>query len=76
MDMRHHMWGVEKRRRTAGLVVGVSTLPFTDYPSRGTSSELEAGGAGESIAFNSEEEVCILRKRILFIKKEGGSRWG
>ena len=58
-----------------GVCGGALTLPFTDFPSRGMSSELEVGEAGDSPTVGSEEEAPIalrLRKRILFIKKEGG----
>ena len=37
-----------------------STLPFTDCPAGGTSLELEAGEARDSLAFSSKEEVAIL----------------
>ena len=35
-------------------------LPFTNFPSRGTSSELEAGKAGDSLTVGSEEEATML----------------
>ena len=52
---------------------GASTLPFIGYPSRVTSSELEAGEAGDSPFFGSEVAILPpgLRKRILFIKSRG-----
>ena len=34
---------------------GASTWPFTNCPSRGTSSEFEVGEAGDSTAFGSKE---------------------
>ena len=38
---------------------GASTLPFTNCPSGGTSSMLEAGEVGDSLAFGPKEEVAI-----------------
>ena len=38
-----------------GVCGGALTLPFIDFPSRGTSSELEAGKAGNSLTLGSEE---------------------
>ena len=43
-----------------GVCGGALTRPFTDFPSEGTSSELEAGEAGDPPAVGSEEEVAIL----------------
>ena len=49
-------------RRGSGLQFcgGALTLPFTDFPSWGTSSELEAGKAGNSPTVGSEEEAAML----------------
>ena len=49
-------------RRGSGLQVfeGPLTLPFTDFPSWGTSSELQAGKAGDSRTVGSEEEATML----------------
>ena len=41
-----------------GVCGGALTLPFIDFPSWGTSSELEAGKAGNSPTDGSEEEFC------------------
>ena len=39
---------------------GALTLPFTDFPSKGTSSEVEAGKPGDSPTVGSEEEAAML----------------
>ena len=43
-----------------GVCGGAITLPFTDFPSWGTSLELEAGKAGDSPIVGSEEEAAML----------------
>ena len=39
---------------------GALTLPFIDFPSGGTSLELEVGEAGDSPTLGSKEEVAML----------------
>ena len=43
-----------------GVCGGALTLPLADFPSGGTSSELEAGEAGDSPLVGFEEEATIL----------------
>ena len=43
-----------------GVCGGALTLPFIDFPSWGTSSELEAGKAGDSPTVGFEEEAAML----------------
>ena len=43
-----------------GVCGGALTLPFSDFPSWGTSLELEAGKAGNSPTVGSEEEAAML----------------
>ena len=62
-----------------GVYGGALTLPFTDFPSGGTSSELEAGKVGDSPTAGSEEEAAMLplgSERGSSSSKSKGSRWG
>ena len=55
---------------------GVCGLPLTDFPSWGTSSESEAGKAGDSPTVGSEEEAAMLpsgsERGASSSKKKGG----
>ena len=72
--------GVLEEEVDCGVCGGALTLPFTDFPSVGTSSELEVGKAGESPTVGSEEEAAMLPSRSergsSSSKRKGGSRWG
>ena len=63
-----------------GVCGGALTLPFTDFPSWATSSGLEAGKAGKSPTFGSEEEAAILpwgsERGSASSKRRGEVDWG
>ena len=60
MDVRHHLWGGLEEEVDRGVCGGALTLPFIDFPSRGTSSEWEAEEARDSPTIGSQEEAAIL----------------
>ena len=56
-----HVWaGIIRRGSGLRGLWRALTLPFTNFPSGGMSSELEAGEAGDSPSVRSEEEAAIL----------------
>ena len=65
MDGHHHLRGGGglEEEVDCGVCGGALTLPFIDFPSWGTSSELEAGKAGNSPTVGSEEEAAMSPSR-------------